>query len=75
MLEGKSKSEDTFEGAPNVMINIRVPKVVSISHEKTQGQMEQKCSISDFGGFSFTERFHFALKSWITFNPNPKLEK
>ena len=50
-------------------------KVGFISHEKTQGQMEPKWSIFDFGGFSFTERFHFCFKKVNNFQSERKNEK
>ncbi len=50
-------------------------KVVSISIEKTQGQMEPKWSIFDFGGFSFTKRFHFCFKKVNNFQSERKNEK
>ena len=50
-------------------------KVGFISHEKTQGQMEQKLSIFDFGGFPFTKRFHFCFKKVNNFQSERKNEK
>ena len=50
-------------------------KVVSISIEKTQGQMEPKWSIFDFGGFSFTKRFHFCFKRVNNFQSERKSGK